>query len=375
MREANFNETNVARSTQRRETMALLAIVLIPVTTYFVWDFVSAGRFRFQLPWMLSIVAFVLWAAWRTLFSGSVHRATMPYSNVASLQQFRRGFWARLAAVPQVLRIVALLLIAVALARPQTRDRGAEMEVEGIDIVIALDMSGSMNEVDLAPNRLEAAKRVIDEFIARRKSDKIGLVVFGREAYTHCPLTLDYSALRGMLKELRLDLIDGSGTAIGNALGVSLARLRQSDAKSRVIILITDGENNSGNVTPEQATRYAQAMKVKTFTILVGDNSGKPVVVGRDLFGRPITRDKPSYQVNPELLKNIASQTGGKAFLATDSDALAQNFQQILDELDRTSRKDVAAVFNDAFRALIVAAALLLLLEQLLRLTRLRQFP
>jgi Ca-activated chloride channel family protein len=230
-----------------------------------------------------------------------------------------------------------------------------------------------MEATDLLPNRLEAAKRVVDDFIKRRRSDKIGLVVFGREAFTHCPLTLDYSVLRTMLAEMQLGLIDGAATAIGNAVGVALARLRKSDAKSRVIILLTDGDNNSGNVTPSQAARYAHAMGVKVFTILMGPKEGE-VTAGRDLFGRPI-RVRRQYPVNPKLLQEIAAKTGGKAYRATDRQALEQNFESILDELDKSTRRDVAAVYSDAYRPFAALALLLILLEAVLSLTRFREFP
>jgi Ca-activated chloride channel family protein len=285
----------------------------------------------------------------------------------------RRGFFSHIFTLPAVLRVVAIALLVLALARPQTRERGGRVEVEGIDIVLALDLSNSMEATDLLPNRLEAAKRVVDDFIKRRRSDKIGLVVFGREAFTHCPLTLDYSVLRTMLAEMQLGLIDGAATAIGNAVGVALARLRKSDAKSRVIILLTDGDNNSGNVTPAQAARYAHAMGVKVFTILMGPKEGE-VTAGRDLFGRPI-RLRRQYPVNPKLLQEIATKTGGKAYRATDRQALEQNFESILDELDKSTRRDVAAVYSDAYRPFAALALILILLELLLSLTRFREFP
>jgi Ca-activated chloride channel family protein len=239
--------------------------------------------------------------------------------------------------------------------------------------MVALDLSNSMEAGDLVPNRLEAAKRVLDEFIRRRKGDRIGLVVFGKEAYTHCPLTLDYGVLRNMLADIQLGLINGGATAIGNALGVGLARLRKSDAKSRVVILLTDGDNNSGNVTPQQAARYAAAMKVKVFTILMGPKEGA-VHAGRDLFGRPI-RVRRQYPVNPKLLEEIAAKTAGKAYRATDRVALEQNFESILDELDKSTRRDVGAVYSDAFRPFVALSLGLLGIELLLVLTRFRRFP
>jgi Ca-activated chloride channel family protein len=297
----------------------------------------------------------------------------MGHSGTSLAARFRRGLVGRLFGLPPVLRVVAVGLLVVALARPQTRDRGGRVEVEGIDIVLAMDLSNSMEAADLQPNRLAASKRVVDSFIRRRRSDRIGIVVFGREAFTFAPLTLDYSVLRNMLSDMQLGLLDGSATAIGNALGVSLARLRESDAKSRVVILLTDGDNNAGNVTPKQAARYASAMGVKVFTILMGPEGGE-VVAGRDRLGRPI-RVRRRYPVNPELLERIAHKTGGKAYRATDRQALEQNFESILNELDKTTRRDVAAVYEDAYRPFVALALGLILLEALLALTRLRQFP
>ena len=346
--------------------------IAIPASAYLAYTIAQAGRFSFKRPWALLLLLAVPLAYWARLALSTRRRASLGYSSTSVIARLRRGLVARLAQLPGALRVVAIAALAVALAGPQTRDRGGRVEVEGIDIVLALDLSNSMEASDLAPNRLEAAKRVIDRFISRRRGDKIGLVVFGREAYTHCPLTLDYGVLRTMLSEIRLGLINGSGTAIGNALGVSLARLRKSDAKSRVVILLTDGDNNSGNVTPKQAARYAAAMKVKVFTILMGPKDGH--VTGRDLFGRPI-RVRSRYPVNPKLLERIAAQTGGKAYRATDDRALQENFEQILDELDKSTRKDVAAPFVDAYRPFAALALGLILLELLLGLTRFRQFP
>jgi len=352
--------------------VGLTVLVLAAPAAYLAWDLSHAGKVLLKSPWTLLMLLGVVLAFWVQLFVAR-RRATLAYSSVGVLGRLPRGPAALLAPLPPILRVGAIALLVVALARPQTRDRGSRIEVEGIDIMIALDLSNSMEASDLVPSRLEAAKKVIDNFIARRKSDRIGLVVFGREAFTQCPLTLDYSVLRTMLAELRINLIDGSGTAVGNALGVSLARLRRSDAKSRVVILLTDGDSNAGNVTPKQAARYASAMKVKVFTILMGP-SGETVNAGRDILGRPI-RVRRQYPVNPKLLETIAAQTGGKAYLATDRRALEQNFEKILSELDKSTRRDVAAVFTDAYRPFAALALLLLALEALLRLTRLREFP
>ena len=353
--------------------LALLLLCAAPIAGYLVWSLGQAGRFSFKLPWALLLLLGMPLAFWVLTWLRRGRVARLRYSGAGLLSRFRQGMVARLSSLPAVLRVLALGLIAIALARPQTRDRGSRVEVEGIDIMVALDLSNSMEANDLVPNRLEAAKRVLDGFIRRRKGDRIGLVVFGKEAYTHCPLTLDYGVLRNMLGDIRLGLIDGAATAIGNALGVGPARLRKSDAKSRVVILLTDGDNNSGNVTPDQAARYAATMKVKVFTILMGPREGQ-VHAGRDMLGRPI-RVRRQYPVNPELLQGIAAQTGGKAYRATDRQALVKNFESILDELDKSTRRDVGAVYSDAFRPFVALALLLLGLELLLSLTRFRRFP
>jgi Ca-activated chloride channel homolog len=353
--------------------VALCVLICAPIAGYLIWDLSQVGTFAFKLPWALLLLLAAPLALWAAVLLRRRRSATLAYSSTTILAHLRRGVVARISSLPGVLRVVAIALLALALARPQTRDRGGRVAVEGIDIVVALDMSNSMEASDLVPTRLEAAKKVVDAFIARRRSDKIGLVVFGREAFTHCPLTLDYSVLRTMLGELHLGLIDGTATAIGNAVGVSLARLRSSDAKSRVVILLTDGDNNSGKISPLQAAHYAQAMKVKVFTILMGPREGE-VAAGRDLLGRPIQLRR-QYPVNPKLLQEISDLTGGKAYRATDTDALEKNFQSILNELDKSTRRDIAAVFKDAYRPFAALALLLLLLEALLRLTRFKEFP
>ena len=359
-------------SRRLRNGLLMAAAALFPVIVYMSFEVADAGRFALHDPWVLLLLVSVPLVAWVSWILGNSRTAPLEYSQTGVLARIPRGVFSRMRDLPGALRLAALIAMVLALARPQTRDRGEHVEVEGIDIVIALDLSQSMEANDLTPNRLEAAKRVVDEFIARRKSDRIGLVVFGKEAYTQCPLTLDYSVLRNMLGNLQLQMIDGSATAIGNALGLSLARLRSSDAKSRVVILLTDGENNAGNVAPKQAARYARAMKVKVFTILMGPSDDKPKRSSGLLGG--LLR-APSTPVNPKLLNEIATQTNGRAFLATDRRGLRETFEKILDALDKSTRRDVAAVFSDAYRPLAWGALLLLLVELGLAMTRLRRFP
>ena len=242
----------------------LVVAVFAPLAVAYLVLLRNVEGFRFAHPGALALVplavALVLWAGLRR---GPARRGVFAHSRASELGALPRGFVSRLADLPLVLRLATVVLVGVALARPQTTRVSDDVEVEGIDIVIALDVSGSMAETDLQPNRLDAAKMVIEDFVRRRPSDRIGLVVFGREAYTDIPLTLDHGTFLRMLGELHLGIVDGRATAIGNGIGVALSRLRHSDARSKVVIVLTDGENNAGNISPEQAARFAQTMKVK----------------------------------------------------------------------------------------------------------------
>jgi Ca-activated chloride channel family protein len=295
-----------------------------------------------------------------------------------------------------VLRLAAVVLIAVAAARPQSTRTTEDLEVEGIDIVIALDLSGSMQETDLVPNRLEAAKAVIKDFVRRRPTDRIGLVVFGREAYTYAPMTLDHGALLRMVEELHLNVIDGSGTAIGDGIAVALNRLcgeelrrmtdaakaaaqapaagakpapakaTDADGRSKVMIVLTDGEDNASKLSPEDAARLAQTLKVKIYTILAG---AKETEEGeKDGKGGP-------GSVNPKLLEQIASMTGGTPYLASDSRALGDRFQKILAELKQAPIRDRGTLYAELYRRFALVAFALLALEIALRLTRFSRIP
>jgi Ca-activated chloride channel family protein len=324
--------------------------------------------FRFAHPAALALlpiaVALVLWAG---LVRGPGRRAVFAYSRARELGAQRRGLVAHLADLPLVLRLASVVLVGVALARPQTTRVADDLEIEGIDIVIALDLSGSMSETDLEPNRLDAAKMVIDDFVRRRPSDRIGLVVFGREAYTHVPLTLDHGTFLRMLAELRLGIVDGHGTAIGNGIGVALNRLRHSDARSKVIIVLTDGENNAGNISPEQAARFAQTLKVKIYTILAGNNDPEAAGAPPGLPQR--------NPMNPKLLEQIASMTGGTPYLATDTLALKERFQKILEDLEKSRLHDRGVLYGELYRRFLYVGFALLVLEVALRMTRLRRLP
>jgi Ca-activated chloride channel family protein len=280
----------------------------------------------------------------------------------------------RLRPLLYALRITALLLCVLGLMGPQSIHAREQSELEGIDMVLTLDLSLSMQASDIAPNRFEATKYVVDEFISKRPNDRIGTVVFGRDAFTLMPLTSDKDMLRGAIAELELGMIEGRGTAIGNAVGVALNRLRASKAKSRVLILLTDGDSNSGNIAPDEAAEFAKHMGVKLYTILMGRSDDAPVQRGLDLFGRPLFGGG-NFPVNPELLKRMAQSTGGEFYLATDRRALERSFHAILDALEKSEIEDAGAIYGELFPAFVGPAVLLLVIEALLGTLLFRRWP
>jgi Ca-activated chloride channel family protein len=348
---------------------AILAGVFLPAAIFYVWWFRSLEFFRFAHPTALAMIpvaaGLVIWAS---LWRGPDRRPVFVHSRAAELGKLKRGWVSRLADLPLVLRLFVVVLVGLAVARPQTPQKDDDLELEGIDIVVTLDMSGSMEETDLRPNRLEAAKLVIQDFVQRRKGDRIGLVIFGREAYTYTPLTLDHGTFLRMLGELQPGIVDGRGTAIGNGLGVALSRLRKSDAKSKVIILLTDGDNNSGNISPLQSATFAQKMGVKIYTILAGSHDSSREADDQN-------QAQQRYPVNPKLLEQIAGMTGGSPYLATDTRSLAQRFQTILEELEKSRIRDRGILYAELFPRFLWPAFAFLLLELALRLTRLRRLP
>jgi Ca-activated chloride channel family protein len=340
----------------------LVALVFLPLAAGYFALLRNVEGFPFALALIPPAVALVAWAG---LARAPGRRGLFVYSRAFELGAAGRpGLVARLRDLPAVLRLAAVVLIGVALARPESTQVTDDLELEGIDIVIALDLSGSMTETDLVPNRMEAAKMVIQDFVRRRPSDRIGLVIFGREAFTDIPLTLDHGTFLRMLADLHVGIIDGRATAIGNGIGVALNRLRKSEAKSKVIIVLTDGENNAGNIAPEQAARYAQTLGVKIYTVLAGNNDGEAAAPGR-----------PHQPVNPKLLEEIASMTGGTPYLATDTRALAERFQKILEDLQKSRIHDRGTLYKELYRRFLLAAFALLLLETALRLTRFQRIP
>ena len=259
------------RMLQKLAPYLLTAAIALPLVIYYAATLRGADvhwRHRGALVLLLAVPL----AAWVAFYLERRRAGTMAFSRTHDLRATPQGPFAYLMHLPRACLVVAIGLVAVSLARPQ-RLSTDPAEVEGIDIVVALDVSNSMAEGDLVPNRITAAKRVIKDFILRNPSDRIGLVIFGKEAFTQCPLTLDTRTVSRLLDSIELGLIDGQGTAIGNALGTAINRLRKSTAKSKVIVLVTDGDDNASKIDPRKAAKFAQTFGIKVFTILIGRDS------------------------------------------------------------------------------------------------------
>lgn len=333
--------------------------------------------FGFGAPWFLlclapvALVAVYLWRR-RALRLDPA----LGFSSTRLVAGLPRTFWVRIAWVPDAARVGALAAIVVALARPQQIGRPEIDQTEGIDIVLALDTSGSMRAADFQPkDRMAVAKNAIADFVQQRASDRIGLVVFAGEAAGWVPLTLDYALLLEMLDEVAVGMLP-DGTAIGSAVGTAVNRLRQSDASSRVVVLLTDGDNNAGHLSPRKAAELAKEMGVRVYTILIGRGGPVPFPAGEDLFGRPVFQ-KVTVPTDPALLEDIAQMTEGEAYVAQDSEELDRRLSAVLDDLDRSR---IEATFieppkSELFPWAVAAAFFLLAVELVLGATRLRRFP
>ena len=272
-----------------------------------------------------------------------------------------------------VLRAFVFVFLITALARPSTVATDREYQTRGVDIIIALDISGSMLAEDFQPeNRVFVAKQEAIKFIKGRENDRIGLVVFSKKAFTQCPLTLDYRILIELLNEIRVGMI-ADGTAIGMGISTAVNRLRDSDAKSKVIILITDGENNAGNIDPITAAELAKSFGIKVYTIGVGKGGLVPFPVDDPLFGKRYVQ--ANVEIDETTLKRIADITGGLFFRARDTAALSEIYEKI-NQLEKSEVKvKEYRSYNELFSLFLVPALLLLLLDLLLRRTVLLKVP
>ncbi len=266
--------------------------------------------------------------------------------------------------LPFALRIAALSLIIVALARPRSSTETEKIDTEGIDIVLAMDVSTSMLARDFEPDRISAAKDIAIEFIAQRPSDRMGIVVFAGESYTQCPLTTDRATLINLMKDVQTDLIE-DGTAIGNGLVTAVARMKDSDAKSRVIILLTDGVNNRGEIAPATAAEIAKTYGIRVYTIGLGTNGEAPYPV---MTNWGVELRKMPVEIDEALLKSIAEATGGRYFRATDNTKLSEIYSEINQMEKVRTTVDSFPVYKELFGKYAVWALVCLLLELALRL-------
>ncbi len=317
------------------------------------------------LWFLLVLLPMTGWYIWR-------RKKSVAHMNVSTLQPFagKRTSWRYiLRHVLFGIRSVLVASVIIALARPQSTDSWEERTTEGIDIAIALDISGSMLAEDFRPNRIEAAKSIGMEFVSSRPNDNIGLVVFAGESYTQCPLTIDHAVLLNLFGEIKSGLID-DGTAIGMGLATAVNRLRDSQAKSKVIILLTDGENNMGSISPTTAAEFAKEFGIRVYTIGIG-KKGKAPYPFKTAFGTTVYQDV-DVNIDEATLTQIAQITGGKYFRATDNASLRNIYNEI-DQMEKTilNVKSFSKP-NEEYLPWLILAFLLLCIEQFLGLTVLK---
>ncbi len=324
---------------------------------------------NFGQPWFFALFALLpVLMAWY-IVKNSKQQAAIIISDASAkgLSSWKNTF----RHLPFVIRLLALSCIIMALAKPQTKYSLQQAEGDGIDIVLCIDVSGSMTAQDFQPNRLEAAKSVAADFVNRRPSDRIGVVIFAGESFTQCPITTDHRVLLTALENIHNGLLE-DGTAIGSGLGTSVDRLRTSKSKSKVIILLTDGENNGGLIDPKTAKEIAKAFAVKVYTIGVGTDGYAPQPVNTPL-GVQMQNQKVS--IDEKLLKEIANETGGKYFRARDNDGLSRIYTEI-NQLEK-SKVEISSItrYTEKFFPFVIAALALLIIEVLLRFTVFKKFP
>ncbi len=329
------------------------------------------GNITFAYPivlWLLLLIPAIVYWYWKK------QNKISPDFNFSSLQIFSRApktLKEKLANIPAWLRIISIAFFIIAAARPQSFSSGENIYTEGIDIAMVLDISGSMLAEDFKPNRVEAAKKVIDDFIAGRTNDKIGLVIFSGESFTQCPLTIDYSVLRNLLKEIHTGMIQ-DGTAIGNAIANGVNRLKDSKAKSKVMILLTDGVNNAGEIDPLTAAQIAQKFGIRIYSVGVGTIGEAPYPF-QTPFG--IRYQMVPVEIDENIMKQISGITGGKYFRATDNRKLVQIYDEI-DRLEKT-RVEVTSYRNakELFYSWAFVGLFLLIADLGLSRTYLRRLP
>lgn len=323
----------------------------------------------FSQPWvflLLLLVPVLIWwyASKNNQLQGAITISDISAKGLSSWKTVLRH-------LPFVCRLLAIVFVITAIARPQTMFEEQNAEGEGVDIVLCIDVSGSMTAQDLQPNRLEAAKNVAIDFVNKRVTDRIAVVIFSGESFTQCPLTTDHRVLVSAIQNIRNGLLE-DGTAIGSGLGTSVDRLRESKSKSKVVILLTDGENNGGLIDPETAKEIAKAFQIKVYTIGVGTDGFAPQPVNTPM-GMVMQQGKVS--IDEKLLKEIASETGGKYFRAKDNDGLTGIYAEINSLEKSTIEISTRTRYTEKFFPFVMIALGLLFFEMLLKFTVFRKFP
>ena len=324
-------------------------------------------------PYYLLLWLIIPGIVWWSLKVKKRRQGSLMYSDLGLVRRVPTTRPPVLYRLPLVLRVLAISLFILALARPQSGRHSQEILTVGIDIILCLDISGSMKAEDFKPkNRLHVAKEAAAQFIAGRTNDRMGMVVFAGKSFTQCPLTLDQGILVDFLDRIHIGMIE-DGTAIGMALGTSINRLRDSTAKSKVIILLTDGINNRGEIDPITAARMAAALDIKIYTIGAGTRGQAPYPVEDPLFGKRYVQ--MPVEIDEETLKDIADITGGQYFRATDGQKLSQIYAQI-DQMEKTLVKTREYVeYSEKFHLALMPAFVLLMAEIVLAHTRFRKIP
>ncbi len=317
--------------------------------------------FRFDQPIFLLFLLVIPLLIWRMVRYGLRLEGSLKFSKAEFLKDITPSFFSRHWYIPSAMRMLTISLLILSFARPQAGIKEEEILTEGIDIFIVLDNSGSMRAEDFKPNRLGAAKETVRKFIDGRKNDRIGLVIFAAKSYTNCPLTLDYYVVKDFLGRVDFTPQEDDGTAIGMGVANAVKRIKDSKAKSKVLILLTDGRNNRGQIDPITAADLAQKHKVKIYVIGVGTKGEAPYPVQDPLYGRRYVM--LPEEIQEDTLIDIADRTSGLYFRATDKDALAEIFSKI-DSMERTKLEmKVSINYRELYRSFLYPAFLLFLIE------------
>lgn len=326
----------------------------------------------FAYPWCFWLLLLMPVMIYWYMKQGQRQQGALQVSSIQGLRGLPISWKARFRPVLLALRILAFAALVTALARPQTSNTSENIDSEGIDIVLSIDISGSMLAEDLQPNRLEAAKKVAVDFVEKRISDRIGLVIFSGESFTQCPITTDHAVLANQAMQIKSGMLQ-DGTAIGMGLATAVDRLRSSKAKSKVIILLTDGVNNTGLVDPLTALEIAKAFKIRVYTIGVGTYGKAPFPM--TMPDGSIQMQMQDVQIDEPLMKKISSETGGKYFRATNTTGLEKVYTEI-DNLEKTKVEITSYKhFSEHFFPLAMLALACLLLEVVLKYTAFRSLP